>query len=358
MNISERLNQSRLSFSIAITLAINIALAVAITIIAPHLGGFWNNFVYSNCIGWLVIIFIMTGRHLMWPDRLPPPWALATWALFSGAIAWMIGMYIAARLLNHRPFWMLGKELEFLSPGLIMTSIGALGGTILFWSRERVAKLQLSVASEARKTLEAQSQLISAQLSTMQAQLEPHMLFNTLANLRALISQNPPAAQAMLDTLISFLRKTLAANQRNSMPLSEEFALLEEYLKLMKIRMAERLQYELSLEPGCSSFLIPTLLLQPLVENAIKHGIEPALDGGRLSVHASLGSNGLLSIVTTNSMPSEAAASKDIPVGQGYGLKHVQERLQQFFAGQAVFSAQHIDGEFTVTMTVPVKAPS
>src|SRR5690606_22156517 len=127
---------------------------------------------------------------------------------------------------------------------------------------------------------EAQRQASEARLRLLESQLEPHMLFNTLANLRALIGSDPPRAVEMLDRLNAFLRATLAASrsaagaQRHT--LRDEFARLDDYLALMAVRMGPRLRVVLSLPEPLADCPVPALLLQPLVENAIRHGLEPS----------------------------------------------------------------------------------
>ena len=112
------------------------------------------------------------------------------------------------------------------------------------------------------------------------------MLFNTLANLRALIGVDPPAAQHMLDRLNAYLRATLNASRATQHPLSAEFARLADYLELMALRMGPRLQVTLDLPDALADVPVPPLLLQPLVENAIQHGLEPRVQGGALTVRA------------------------------------------------------------------------
>ncbi len=151
---------------------------------------------------------------------------------------------------------------------------------------------RLSSARAAAAT--AQRQAAEHQLRLLQSQLEPHMLFNTLANLRVLIGIDPPRAQAMLDRLIAFLRATLAASRAGTHSLADEFARLDDYLALMAMRMGARLQPVLTLPPALAALPVPPLLLQPLVENSIRHGLEPKVEGGRIEVSAALEGGQLL----------------------------------------------------------------
>src|SRR5690606_23871824 len=142
------------------------------------------------------------------------------------------------------------------------------GSSFFFISRGREERRREQLAVAQRDAAEAK-------LKLLESQLEPHMLFNTLANLRVLIGLDPARAQAMLDQLIAFLRATLSASRAPMHPLSAEFARVADYLELMKIRMGERLVVELTLPDTLVGHPVPPLILQPLVENAIKHGLEP-----------------------------------------------------------------------------------
>jgi signal transduction histidine kinase len=208
---------------------------------------------------------------------------------------------------------------------LLMSLVGAL---FYVW-QFRLHLLQLEQAHAARQAAEAR-------LALLQSQLEPHMLFNTLAHLRVLIRLDPHEAQAMLDQLIAFLRATLQASRAAEHALSDEFDRLADYLALMRRRMGERLQVSLNLPDALTVLTIPPLLLQPLVENAIKHGLEPHLDGGRLSVSARRDGNRLcLEVVDTGTGMS---ATSELPaVGTGFGLAQVRERLAQRYGGAASF---------------------
>jgi LytS/YehU family sensor histidine kinase len=131
------------------------------------------------------------------------------------------------------------------------------------------------------------SLLTEARLKLLEAQLEPHMMFNTLANLRVLIATDPPRAQAMLDHLIAYLRATLGGARAALHPLADEFARLADYLEIMAVRMGPRLAFALDLPEALRGVPVPPLLLQPLVENAIRHGLEPQVAGGHIGVRAS-----------------------------------------------------------------------
>jgi signal transduction histidine kinase len=191
---------------------------------------------------------------------------------------------------------------------------------------------RLAAAREAAQA--AQRAAAENQLRLLQSQLEPHMLFNTLANLRVLIGLDAAAAQQMLDRLIAFLRATLEASRTAAHPLATEFERVSDYLALMAIRMGPRLQVRLELPPALAQQPVPPLLLQPLVENAIRHGLEPHVQGGRLEVSARAEGDTLVLEVRDTGIGLDAAAASGTP-GTRFGLAQVRERLATLHGARA-----------------------
>jgi LytS/YehU family sensor histidine kinase len=177
------------------------------------------------------------------------------------------------------------------------------------------------------------------------------MLFNTLANLRVLIGMDPPRAQLMLDHLVAFMRSTLTASRNMLHPLSAEFGRIDDYLVLMKIRMGDRLQTQVDFPEALGPLAVPTLLLQPLVENAIKHGLEPHLDGGRLLVTARAEGNELVLSVRDTGVGLSSVAND----GTHFGVTQVRERLSTLYGDVAsLVLATPDDGEGGTLATVRI----
>lgn len=212
------------------------------------------------------------------------------------------------------------------------------------------------IAQEAAQRSEAERFAVEAQLRLLRAQLEPHMLFNTLANLRGLVECEPKLAQRMIDQLITFLRSALAASRVETISLSSEFTQLRAYLEIMSLRMGPRLQYRLKLPASLQDVAIPPMLLQPLVENAVKHGIEPKIGHGTIDVAARL-AGGVVEIEVVDSglgiAPDEheTAGANTVRSGESrtalqssgrYGLVHVRERLRAHYGARASLSLQPV----------------
>lgn len=242
-------------------------------------------------------------------------------------------------LMTHSPerFW------RFLFGSAAISA----GFLFYFYHREKAHALE-KLATETR-------------LKLLESQLEPHMLFNTLANLRVLIKLDPDRATDMLDRLNDYLRATLAASRSDSgHTLALEFQRLRDYLELMAVRMGPRLRYTLELPETLARHPVPPLLLQPLVENAIRHGLEPSIAGGLISVRASVQGQVLELDVTDDGAgfdPTEQPPQR--PAGAGsFGLEHVRERVRTAFAGQGTVSVQAAAGQGTrVRLQLPLQRP-
>jgi LytS/YehU family sensor histidine kinase len=179
------------------------------------------------------------------------------------------------------------------------------------------------------------------------------MLFNTLANLRALIATDPPHAIAMLDRLNDYLRATLSASRQPTHALASEFDRLRDYLALMSVRMADRLQVHLDLPDELRAWPVPTLLLQPIVENSIKHGLTPMPEGGAITIRALQNGDALaLEVLDTGvGLPADRAS---LPTLAGFGLAQVRERLATAYGDAATLGVSANSPRGTVVrITIP-----
>ena len=199
-----------------------------------------------------------------------------------------------------------------------------------------------------------------SRLKLLETQLEPHMLFNTLANLRVLIGTDPARAQHMLDRMIAYLRATLSASRTTQHPLALEFERLRDYLELMAVRMGPRLAYSLDLPDALRDVPVPPLLLQPLVENAIRHGLEPQVEGGHITVRASTQASpqGLLLVIEVQDTGAGLPATLPAPSpGQSFGLAQVRERLATLHGAAGALELIAVQPSGTsATVTFPLKS--
>jgi sensor histidine kinase YesM len=194
---------------------------------------------------------------------------------------------------------------------------------------------QLAALEREREltALRAQNRALDTRLGVLQAQIEPHFLFNTLASVRSLILVDPQSAERTLDALVDYLRATIPRLRDAAVDstLGQQLEICEHYLKLMQVRMG-RLDYAISVEPALSSASFPPLLLISLVENAVKHGIEAKPGPGRITVSARKEHESLVVCVADDG-PGLGHA-----IGSGVGLSNVREQLRVRYGSRATFA--------------------
>ena len=178
------------------------------------------------------------------------------------------------------------------------------------------------------------------------------MLFNTLANLRALITSDATRALALLDHLNGYLRATLGASRAGTHTVAREFELLRNYLEIMALRLGERLRYRLDLGAGVENLAFPALLLQPLVENSVRHGLEPKAEGGSIEIVATRSDDLLVVEVRDTGAGLGATRVNPGPPAERFGLSHVRERLRTRYGARGSLQLSSRDGTGTVARVV------
>jgi hypothetical protein len=313
--------------------------SVLITLVEGNPQYLYKQMVYSNSIGLVAFLIIDGVRLLLFPRPFTGHgWVLpyAALLLVTAPVAHYAGILIGGEIVGDgwTPLAGYPNARQF---NMILFTLCALAGiSLLVLNRERVARIEAE-RSEARARAEAiERQALQAQLRLMQAQIEPHMLFNTLANLQGLIAIDPERANQMLEHLIAFLRATLSVSRAETTQLAQEFAAIEAYLGLMAVRMGERLRYRCLLPDALRAARLPTMLLQPLVENAIIHGLEPHIDGGEILIEAEQEDGRMVITVADTGLGLD---SQDVhgrsAKGGGVGLATTRERLQAIYGGAA-----------------------
>jgi two-component system sensor histidine kinase AlgZ len=214
----------------------------------------------------------------------------------------------------------------------------------------------LAIAFEAshdaeRRVLESEVTAREAELRALRAQLNPHFLFNSLNSINALVGSDPEGARRMCEGLGDFLRRTLALGARDDVALSEELELVDRYLSIEQVRFGARLKVERDIAPGAAACRVPPLLLQPLVENAVKHGFAGRLDGGTIRLVARRNGDALV-LEVHNPVDEDAPARP----GAGLGLENVRRRLEAFGSRGARLDAVRGASDFVVMLVLPAIA--
>lgn len=283
--------------------------------------------------------------HTSSPIRLVGGWIMAA---VQASAAWVVlGLPWAIWLgkigvISSQRSEMIGGAAAFLALGIPLY-LGSLTVHYLM--------LAFEASREAERTvLSSQVSAREAEVRALRAQLNPHFLFNSLNSINSLIGSDPEGARRMCESLGDFLRRTLALGARDAVSLDEELSLLDRYFAIEHVRFGERLRVERRVEQGAESCLVPPLLLQPLVENAIKHGIAERVEGGTVKVTAAL-TDGSLRLTVENEVDEDAVRRP----GEGVGLENVKQRLHALAARDTRLDTYRENGSFRVTLTLPAR---
>ena len=272
------------------------------------------------------------GLFEQWPARLPR-W-LARWALQVLCVAVAIPLAVLTLyLLPHddpRPFWQVQPRVSgffvITMTGLIFAPWIAVAA--LFRQRDEAVRSQALAFGLERSELERKA--LDSRLRLLQSQVEPHFLFNTLANVRELVDSGSPQASTVLDSLIAYLRAAVPRLHDPATTMGQELDLVRAYLELMHMRMPDRLQFALQADEAALGLRCPPATLLTLVENAVRHGIDPSEEGGRVDVRVQVQDGRCRAEVTDTGVGLKRAG--DSP---GTGLSTLRERLQLAFGGDA-----------------------
>jgi signal transduction histidine kinase len=330
----------RLADDIGLTVIVCVLIAVLITLVNGRTFELYDQMVYSICVGLVGLVVLDGLRFTLLDDperrrRWLVPCIVVLVAL--APVAHYCGISLGSLVLGQPLPDLSGYPNDHGQKGMIgLTFLAICAMALLILNRERVERIKLERTEAKTRAETIERQALQAQLRLLQAQIEPHMLFNTLANLQGLIAIDPQQASRMLDHLIQYLRATLSATRAETTTLAQEFEAAEAYLGLMAVRMGARLAYRVDLPPGLRGARLPAMLLQPLVENAIIHGLEPKIEGGTVTVEASARA-GLLEICVSDTglgLPDTQAAAK----GTGVGVTTTRERLQALYGARAALT--------------------
>jgi sensor histidine kinase YesM len=235
---------------------------------------------------------------------------------------------------------------------LTWTMLGSLGYALFYLTREEEQEQRLLADAEcARQSLGAQ--MLQARLSALRAQIEPHFLFNTLANVRRLYETTPSRGREMLGSLIGYLRAALPSMRSDGSTLRRELELVRAFLTILQMRMGERLQFSIAADPSLLDAPMPPLVLPTLVENAIKHGLSPLPEGGRIEIRARRRGGDLEIEVRDTGAGFTASA------GSGVGLANTRSRLAGLYGSRASLTLSSASPHgVAATVRLPLEAPA
>lgn len=311
------------------TIALSSLVAVLLTAFVPRTGGFASSFVISQAIGLSThALFAGLGRTLG-IDMFELPVAMRTvyvvsvvlagsWLGYTAAMWVMLGDW--DRLLAH-----MTHASRFL---LVIPVVWALITLALFAAVNRLRGQQLARERERGARVRAEREAIAARLQLLNAQIEPHFLYNTLANVSALVAADAAVAQRLLDALIRYLRASSANMSRPLVSLADEMCSVQGYLDVMQMRIGDRLRVRYEVPPEAMAVQLPPAALQTLVENAVKHGIEPSARGGEIVVSARRDASGWSVQVADSGAGLSQGGVSLARGGTGTGLANLAERMR------------------------------
>ena len=306
-------------------------------------------FLISNVIGYAIHFLFSLGNATGIDAAARRRGHFAKTAYYSSVpmLGVFIGFWISSLFIDvgfRSAFFTMNAILPMLFVSLVISVVLSV---IFFW-RERTAVADAALARELEKGQRIEREAALANLRALQAQIEPHFLFNTLANVTSLVDPDPANAKRMLESFNRFLRASLAATRMEKTTLAAEGELIGAFLDVLQVRMGARLRHRVDIPAELAAFELPPMLVQPVVENAIRHGLEPKIEGGEVAVTARREGDAV------------AIEVRDTGVGfapttrGGLGLTNVRDRLRLLYGGRASLSVgENQPSGAVVTLNIP-----
>ena len=321
-------------------------------------GSFWSDLypamVVSNVIGYLIHAALMAAHRLLqrWPVFEHGMPRLVVHIILVGLCV-VLGIALGTALLrgiSPLAYLSRGAALMPLLPFALATAVFMCA---VFVVGERRIASQTHALRQSEQLASAAQLVAEARLRSLQAQIEPHFLYNTLANVVGMIDSEPAQARHMLERFIDYLRASLDASRADRATLGAELDQAAAYLDVLAVRMGPRLRYRFDIEAGCRDIVIAPMLLQPVIENAVTHGLEPKVDGAEITVRAFRREHQLTIEVSDTGVGLDGAAPRP---GSGVGLANLRARLRSLYDGAAqVQLLEHQPCGITLRIVLPMK---
>jgi signal transduction histidine kinase len=311
-----------------------------------------DTFVYAQCIGFVIYgAYLVAGRLFAAQLHDAGLWVRSAFHALIAIVGIFPGYLLAFRILHltHGSSWLFSPRtvVSIVIVTLLITAILLL----IFVPRERAARAEASIAREQARVAAAENEATTARMKLLEAQVEPHFLYNTLAHVICLIDEEPHTAKGMIERLIALLRAS-AASATGKATLGAQVALLRAYLEIVALRMGTRLRWRIDVPAMLCDVAAPPMLLQPIVENAVRHGLEPSLDGGEIVIAARRNGSLLVLTVVDTGVGFRATASHETP---GIGLANLRARLVTLFGDAAGVTIEDVQPHGTrVSVALPV----
>jgi sensor histidine kinase YesM len=313
------INRRHVLKAFSYTALFNTAIAIFLTFLEFG-GGFMVNFIITQCIGMSICACILLVHFLFKSAKFFIQMAAICIAMIIGSVLGTLLGTVASGI---------GTSIFFQKYSLLqMITLGIVFGSIISYfivSRETISATKTQIQEERIKRLISEKKAVESNLRFLQAQIEPHFLFNTLSNIVSLLETDLEKGKSMLKDLIRYLRTSLSKTRSDTTTIGQEMEMIRSYMNIFKVRMADRLRYQVDVPDSVKDIPFPPMLIQPLVENAIKHGLEPKIEGGKVFISGKENEEILrLEIADTGVGLYEES-------DPGTGLSNIRERLQSIY---------------------------
>ncbi len=287
-------------------------------------GTFYFQMIMSQSIGLSIFLCFVISANIIGFNK----WNILVPLIVGAPIGVVIGIFFQSVWVGSS-FELVIQNIKGNYVNVLSTVFSALffGSVIviIFAGREHIFRTKARLQAEKIDNLQHKKTISETNLRLLQAQIEPHFLFNTLSNVISLIENDPAKSRKLLESLTDFLRATLKRSTDTNPTLKDEVGLVRDYLEIMKMRVGRRLEYNIYMNDDIAECAFPPLLLQPLVENAIKHGVEPLAEGGVINVLIKKENQKL---VVTVSDTGKGLSTHNI---KGFGLTNIRERISTMY---------------------------
>lgn len=308
---------------IALLLLANTLIALFVFITYPGTK-FIISLIFSQCIGITCATFVAASLRLFKIPRFPLQIAVAAAATVVGSAIGVAAAYGIVRFVVPvaMPSVLPDEKYKLHATNMLYALLFGSIGSYIFISYQKIS-------DEKIKRLELEKNAVVTEIKLLQSQMEPHFLFNTLSNILGLIDTDPEKAKRMLESFTAFLRSSLVTARSGTVTLAQELDVVKNYLHVFAVRMGDRLGYSIDIPDSLRDITIAPLIIQPLVENALKHGLEPLVQGGVITIRAVR--QGDTVIIT---VADSGAGIQEKGSGNSIGLANIERRLELLYGGR------------------------
>ena len=343
------MKKSNILLNFAVNSVITVVVAVGLTYNDPQhwFEYLYGSFIFTNCIGSSIYILV----HYLSPR-------IERFSVFV-RLSFLVGLFLLGGLVGTeaavgifyvvlRTSFDAANHIRMLLLNLVLAAVFGSVAVLYFSLREQAAKLAMSLKEKELNEERLTRLKTKAELEALQTKINPHFLFNTLNSIASLISENPKAAEETVEKLSELFRYSLRHAEKNVVTLAEELDLIRTYLEIEKVRLGDRLRYEVKCEDRLLEVELPSMLIQPLVENSVKHGIATAIEGGTILIEAKEASGKCVIAVHDSGKGFQNLNDPD-----GFGLRSIQERLKLRYGDKASLEIVQ-NGHAEIVITIPL----